>query len=238
VLGYFGERLVEMAGRYGAQVDRIDRPWGEVFDPDEVDDDLLEAVIEGKKTAPSMHIVLQSGSNLILKRMRRKYTKQDFINATNRLLKANPRFTFTTDIIVGFPGETEEEFQETLDAFHKIRYSVAFMYTYSPRKGTPAMRWKDDVAEEVKQERLHRLLELQDEFSAKERQDMLGESIEVLVEKQNKEGRLSGRTRCWKKVVFEGPNEMIGTLQNVALTGYNHQTLIASLPSSSLQAAR
>ena len=115
----------------------------------------------------------------------------------------------------------------TYDHFKQIRYSVAFLFAYSARKGTPAFRWKDDISEEVKHERLQRLLTLYQEIAAEERQEMLGKEVEVLVERRNKEeGVLKGRSRCWKNVVFNGDDRLIGTLQKVKVHGYNHQTLL------------
>jgi tRNA-2-methylthio-N6-dimethylallyladenosine synthase len=103
---------------------------------------------------------------------------------------------------------------------------VGFIFEYSPRKGTPAFRWKDDISVEVKNERLQKLLNLQAELAHNDRQNMLGQIVEVLVEKQSKgENFLKGRTRCWKNVVFEGPLSLVGTLQQVKITGYSNQTL-------------
>ena len=136
-----------------------------------------------------------------------------------------------TDITVGFPTETEEEFQETYDLLKELEYSVAFLFTYSARKGTPAMRWKDDIPESVKQERLHRLLEQQNGIYAKERQALLGQNVEVLVEGRSMKDSSSfkGRTRCWKNVVFPGSDELIGTLQKIKIHSYSNQTLIGEV---------
>ena len=117
------------------------------------------------------------------------------------------------------------------------RYSVAFLYTFSPRKGTPAMRWRDDIPEEVKEERLQRLMSLYHTICAEERQDLLGEEVEVLVDRRNRDGQLRGRTRCWKKVIFPGEESCIGTLQRVKIHSFNHQTLIGErIPTSSVHA--
>ncbi len=113
------------------------------------------------------------------------------------------------------------------DILKEIRYSLAFIFAYSARKGTPAMRWKDDVPEEVKLERLQRLMALQDAISNEERLQMLGNTYEILVERFNKDGQmLKGRTRCWKKAIFEGDASLIGTLQQVRIHSFNHETLI------------
>ena len=107
------------------------------IDPDEVDDDLMEAVLEGKHTCHSFHLVLQSGSNVILKRMNRKYTRQIFLDAVEKLKKASSDCTFTTDVIVGFPGETESDFQETLDVMREVKFAKVHMFPYSPRRKNP-----------------------------------------------------------------------------------------------------
>ncbi len=114
-------------------IDGVERLRISSIDPDEVDDDLLDAVINGKKTCHSMHIVLQSGSNVVLKRMNRKYTRQMFMESIERLQAASPRFTFTTDIIVGFPGETERDFQETLEVMEEVKFAKVHMFPYSDR---------------------------------------------------------------------------------------------------------
>ncbi len=198
--------------------------------PIDITEDLMKAIRDLPSLCEFVHFPLQAGSNRILKKMHRIYTKQQYEEKVNLLRQIVPNVSLGTDIIVGFPTETEEDFQETYDAIKKFRYSVGFFYTYSPRKGTPAMRWKDDVPEEVKQERLQRLIDLQNEIGNEERQEMLGKTVEVLVEDFNRDGNLlKGRTRCWKKVVFAGEASLIGTLQNVVVHSYSNQTLIGDL---------
>jgi tRNA-2-methylthio-N6-dimethylallyladenosine synthase len=159
--------------------------------------------------------------------MHRVYTVEKYLEKVDLLRSIVPDASLGTDIIVGFPTETEEEFQLTYDIFKQIRYSVAFIFAYSARKGTPAFRWKDDISEEVKQDRLQRLLQLHQEICNEERSAMLGSHIEVLVERRNRdEKHLKGRTRCWKNVLFAGDDSLIGTLQTVKVTGFSHQTLI------------
>lgn len=163
--------------------------------------------------------------------MHRIYTIEQYLEKVQMLRDIVPKVSLGTDIIVGFPTETEEEFQMTYDLLKLLEYSVAFIFAYSARKGTPAMRWKDDIPEEVKQERLQRLLELQDQIYAKQRQEMLDQEIEVLVERRNfkDDSLLKGRTRCWKNVLFRGSDELIGTMQQVKIHSYSHQTLLGDL---------
>jgi len=192
--------------------------------------DLMQAIRDLPSLCEFVHFPLQAGSSRILKKMHRIYTKEQYFEKVSLLRQTVPDVSLGTDIIVGFPTETEEEFQETCDALKEIRYSLAFVFAYSPRKGTPAMRWKDDIPEKVKLDRLQRLLDLQNEVSNEERQQMLGQTFEVLVERFNRDGRqLKGRTRCWKKIIFEGEESLIGTLQQVKVHSYSHQTLIGEL---------
>ncbi|QVL57258.1 MAG: tRNA (N6-isopentenyl adenosine(37)-C2)-methylthiotransferase MiaB [Simkaniaceae bacterium] len=198
--------------------------------PIDITRELMEAIRDLPSLCEFVHFPIQAGSSRILKKMHRIYTKEQYFEKVALLKEIVPNVSLGTDIIVGFPTETEEEFEETLEVFRQVRYSVAFLYTYSPRKGTPAMRWKDDISEAVKEERLQRLIALHDEITTEERQGLLGQELEVLVERRNRDGQLKGRTRCWKKVIFPGEDTMIGTLQKVKIHSYNHQTLIGTQP--------
>jgi len=198
--------------------------------PVDITVDLMYAIRDLPSVCEFVHFPIQAGSSRILKKMHRIYTKEQYLEKVDLIRQIVPNVSLGTDIIVGFPTETEEEFQETYDVFEKIAYSVAFIFAYSPRKGTPAFRWKDDIPEEVKQERLHRLLTLHEQICANERQTMLGSEVEVLVERASKDdGQVKGRTRCWKNVVFSGDSSMVGTLQKVKVHSYSHQTLIGEL---------
>ncbi len=206
--------------------------------PIDITVELMQAIRDFPSLCEFVHFPIQAGSSRILKKMHRIYTKEQYLEKVSLLRQIVPNVSLGTDIIVGFPTETEEEFQETYDVLKQIRYSLAFIFAYSPRKGTPAMRWKDDIPEEVKLERLQRLMDLQNEISNEERQMMLGNTYEVLVERFNKDGHmLKGRTRCWKKVIFEGHESLIGTIQKIKVHSYSHQTLIGDLikPESALK---
>lgn len=195
--------------------------------PIDITVELMQAIRDLPSLCEFVHFPIQAGSSRILKKMHRIYTKEQYLEKVALLREIVPNVSLGTDIIVGFPTETEEEFQETIDVLKQIRYSLAFIFAYSPRKGTPAMRWKDDIPEEVKLDRLQRLTDIQNEIMNEERQQMLGSTLEVLVERFNKDGRmLKGRTRCWKKVIFEGDESLIGTLQQVKVHSYSHQTMI------------
>ncbi|GAB4193074.1 MAG: tRNA (N6-isopentenyl adenosine(37)-C2)-methylthiotransferase MiaB [Simkaniaceae bacterium] len=197
--------------------------------PIDITVELMQAIRDLPTLCEFVHFPIQAGSSRILRKMHRIYTKEQYLEKVALLREIVPGVSLGTDIIAGFPTETEAEFEETIEVFKQIRYSVAFIFAYSARKGTPAKRWKDDVPEEIKQQRVQRLLDLHQQICAEERSQMLGRTVEVLVERKNKDGKLKGRTRCWKKVIFPGDESLIGSLQNVAVHSCNHQTLLGKL---------
>ncbi len=198
--------------------------------PVDITIELMHAIRDLPAICEFVHFPMQAGSNPILKKMHRIYTIEEYFEKVALLREIVPDVSLGTDIIVGFPTETDAQFEETYEAMKKIRFSLAFIFAYSPRKGTPAKRWKDDVPESVKEERLQRLLDLQNQITNAELQQMLGQSFEVLVERFNKDGRLlKGRTRCWKKIIFEGPESCIGTLQQIRVHSFSHQTMLGTL---------
>ncbi len=209
------------------QIDGITRIRFMTSHPIDITRDLMFAIRDLKSLCSLVHFPIQSGSSRILKKMHRIYTKEQYLEKVALLKQIIPNVSLGTDIIVGFPTETEEEFEETYEIFKQIRYSVAFLYTYSPRKGTPAMRFKDDIPDEIKQERLQKLMALYHQIEKEEREQMLGSTVEILVDRPNKDGHfLRGRTRCWKKVLFEGDSNLIGKEVMIKLHSFNHQTLI------------
>lgn len=211
------------------KIDGLERIRFMTSHPVDITLELMHAIRDLPSLCEFVHFPIQAGSNRILKKMHRIYTVEQYLEKVAKLREIVPNVSLGTDIIVGFPTETEEEFQQTYDIFKQIRYSVAFIFSYSARKGTPAFRWRDDIPEEVKQERLQRLLNLHSEICTEERQALLGEVIEVLIEQQDpKESHLKGRTRCWKNVRIEG-DAPVGSLQKVKIHGYSNQTLLAKL---------
>lgn len=151
------------------------------IDPDEVDEELLEAIVHGKTTCPSMHLVLQSGSNVVLKRMNRKYTRQVFLETVGRLKQAHPDFTFTTDIIVGFPGETEVDFEETLDVMRQVQFAKVHMFPYSPRPRTRAALYPQ-LPPDVVMARKQIVLRTAEEVAYRLREPFVGRRMRVLTE--------------------------------------------------------
>lgn len=206
-------------GRLADLVRAVDRVGGlrrlriSSIDPDEVDDDLADAVLNGKTTCPSMHIVLQAGSNVVLKRMNRKYTKQMFLDTVERLVQKEPDFTVTTDIIVGFPGETEADFAETLDLVKAVPFAKIHMFPFSPRKRTRAALYPNRAAPEVIRTRKQELLRLAEQRSFALRQQFIGRKMGVLLENETKPGFLSGHTanflRVWVPAQGRHPNDLI-----------------------------
>lgn len=180
-------RLAELVRAVDA-VEGLKRLRVSSIDPDEVDEDLADAILNGKTTCPSMHIVLQSGSNVILKRMNRKYTREIFIETVERLKAARPDFTFTTDVIVGFPGESERDFEDTLEMMDKVRFAKVHMFPYSVRKRTRAALYPNKIAPAVIQERKQKLLRLAEQHAFELRQSYVGQKRWVLLENDQENG--------------------------------------------------
>ncbi len=198
------------------------------IDPDEVDEDLASAILEGKKTCPSMHIVLQSGSNVILKRMNRKYTREIFLETVERLKRAKPDFTFTTDIIVGFPGESERDFEDTLEIMEKVRFAHVHMFPYSVRERTRAALYPNKVSPEVIQERKQRLMRAAEAHTFALRQEYIGQRRMVLLENDESvlPGMIGGHTDHFLQVFVEKGNLKANDLIEVELVNNVPEGLI------------
>lgn len=195
--------------------------------PRDFDDHLIEVLAKKGNLMEHIHLPVQSGSSEILKIMGRKYTREQFLELVRKIKKAIPDVALTTDIIVGFPNETEEQFEETLSLYREVGFEGAYTFIYSPREGTPAAKMKDNVSMEVKKERLQRLNELVSEFSRKAMEKYEGKVVEVLVEGESKNNPdvLSGYTRRNKLVNFKGPKSAIGKIVKVKITEVKTWTL-------------
>jgi tRNA-2-methylthio-N6-dimethylallyladenosine synthase len=182
-------------------------------------DDLVEAYARLPKLCESAHIPLQSGSDRMLKRMHRGYTRERFLELARKLRQVHSGIGLTTDIIVGFPGETEEDLQETLSLVDEVRFDNAYVFKYSQRKDTPAAAMPDQLPQEVIEERHERLLQRVNERSAERYQSFVGRTVEILVEGSSRKNaaRLEGRTRCNKIVVFEGSDRHRGQLMDLRI---------------------
>jgi tRNA-2-methylthio-N6-dimethylallyladenosine synthase len=204
--------------------------------PVDITRQLMEAIRDLPSLCEFIHFPVQAGSNRILRKMHRIYNLEQYYEKVHMLREIVPNAALGTDIIVGFPTETDEEFMETYRVLEDIEYSVAFLFSYSERQGTPATRFKDDVPEEMKQERLQMLLKLQDSIYKKQRAALVGTTQEILVESQSSRNPelLKGRTRCWKNVLVKGNPGLIGSLCQVEIEDFNHQTLLAKQLNESL----
>lgn len=187
--------------------------------PKDLSEKLIQAFVDCDKLCKNIHLPVQSGSSRILKRMNRRYTKEQYLELVEKLKTAVPDITMSTDIIVGFPGETEEDFAETLDLVRKVRFDSAFTFLYSIRKGTPAEKYEEQIPEEIKHERFNRLVELINTISAEKNAKYAGRVERVLVEGASKTNSktFSGRTDGFKLVNFEGTKEMVGNLADVEI---------------------
>ena len=187
--------------------------------PKDFTDDVIEAIKNCNKVCKIVHLPLQSGSSKVLKEMNRKYTKEQYLELAQRIKTEIPQIVFSTDIIVGFPGETEEDFEDTLDVVNKICFEQVYMFIYSRRVGTPADKMINQVPEEIKHKRFDRLKKLVESQIEQNNKKYVGTMQKVLVEGRSKTNKniLTGRTDTNKVVNFEGPDELIGKIANVKI---------------------
>lgn len=188
--------------------------------PKDLSDELIDVMATSKKICKHLHLPVQSGSTEILKKMNRHYTKESYLELVEKLRAKVPDISLTTDIIVGFPGETEEDFEETLDVVRKVRYDSAFTFIYSKRTGTPAAVMEDQVPEDVVKDRFDRLLKEVQEIARETSSRYTGQVVEVLAEEKNHQeaGHLTGRLSNNLLVHFKGDESLIGKLVSVQLT--------------------
>ncbi len=188
--------------------------------PKDLSDKLIQAYVDCDKLCKFIHLPVQCGSSRVLERMNRRYSREDYLTLIRKLREAVPEITISTDIIVGFPGETEEDFQETLSLVAEVEYDSAFTFLYSIRKGTPAEKYEDQIPEDVKHHRFNRLVDLVNEISAKKNAKYVGRVEKVLVEGYSKNTAMaySGRTDGFKLINFEGTEDMVGKIVDVKVT--------------------
>ncbi len=192
---------------------------------------LVEVMAEEPTVAKQLHLPVQSGHNRTLKRMLRRYTVEEYLEKLAWVRDAIPHVALSTDVIVAFPGETEEEYQATLDLMRTVRYDDAYLYRYSPRDGTPATRLPQEqfVSDEVGQARLEKLIEVHRQIQLEINRAQVGRVEDVLVEKEGRRGGLQGRTDGNKVVTFEGPASLIGSFTQVRLTSTSGATFTGEL---------
>jgi tRNA-2-methylthio-N6-dimethylallyladenosine synthase len=200
--------------------------------PNDFSDRVIEAMAETDAVCEHVHLPMQSGSSRTLKRMLRRYSREGYFECVDRLRTAMPGLSMTTDIIVGFPGESEEDFEETLTAVREIGFDDAYTFKFSPREGTPATRMPESefVSEDVASDRLARLIDTVRSRTRERNLGALGERREVLIEKEARRGGLlQARTRDFKTVIVPGESDMIGTYATVELTGTTGSTFTGAI---------
>ncbi|MBE6158658.1 MAG: tRNA (N6-isopentenyl adenosine(37)-C2)-methylthiotransferase MiaB [Firmicutes bacterium] len=207
--------LLEMVAKSGIERLRFvtSHPW-------DFTDEMIDVIAKYDNIMPYIHLPLQAGSSRILKLMGRKYTKEEYLELFNKIKERIPGCAITTDIIVGFPNESDEDFKETLDVVNTCKYDSAFTFIYSPRVGTPAAKMKDSISKEVKEARLQELNKLVNKYSNEKNQTYLNKVVKVLVtEKSQKgEGKVCGYTEDMKLVNVEAPIDTIGKIVDVLIT--------------------
>lgn len=201
-------------------VDGLERIRFMTSNPKDLSDELIEAFAVCDKLCRNLHLPIQSGSNRVLKRMNRKYTREDYLKLIEKLRKMVPNITLSTDIIVGFPGETNEDFEETLSIVKEVEYDSAFTFIYSIRKGTPAEKFEDQIEESEKHRRFDLLVNAVNEISEKKNKAYQDRVEKVLVDgvSKNDKSTLTGRTDGFKLVNFAGKKELIGSIVDVKIT--------------------
>ncbi|MBP3888144.1 MAG: tRNA (N6-isopentenyl adenosine(37)-C2)-methylthiotransferase MiaB [Cellulosilyticum sp.] len=199
--------------------------------PKDLSDELIEVMASSEKICKSLHLPFQSGSSAILKKMNRHYTKESYLELARKIKTAMPGIALTTDIIVAFPGETEEDFQDTMDVVREVGYTSAFTFVYSKRTGTPAATMEDQIPEDVAKDRFNRLLELVNSQGAEALKAYKGKTVEVLLEEVSKGNHevLSGRTDTGLLVNLPAPKEMLGQYVMVNILESKSHYLIGEL---------
>ena len=212
------------------EIPEMDRIWYLTSYPKDFSDELIEVIASSDRVSRSIHLPIQSGSDKILKAMNRGYTKGEYLKLIEKIKTKIPDASISTDIIVGFPGETEEDYLETKELLESIRYERVNLAMYSPREGTVSAKYfKDDVSHEIKVKRLNELLELQKRINREINEAYKAKELPIIVEGTLKDGKLYGRTINNKIVIFEGPKELIGQKLSVKIGTVTAGPLYGSL---------
>lgn len=212
-------------------IDGIERIRFMTSHPKDISDELIYAYKDLDKLSNFLHLPVQSGSTRLLKEMNRKYSKEDYLKLIDKIKTINPDIALSTDLMIGFPGETEEDFEETLDLCKKVEYDTSFTFIYSKREGTIAARSKDQVPDKVKHERFQKLLDVLYPIQLKKNESLINTNQKVLVEGLSKTRNdiLTGRTESFKTVNFKGDPKYIGEIVNVNITSANTFSLNGDL---------
>ena len=222
----FSELLALVAEVNGIERIRFTSPY-----PRDFKKDVIQAIRDIPQVMEHVHMPLQAGSDSELKRMKRLYTIESFADIVAEVRESIPTCAVTTDLIVGFPGETEEEYQGTLEAVRRFRFDSAYMFAYSPRPGTPAGSWEDQIAADVKKVRINELIGLQNSIAAEINQEQVGKEFEVLIESQTKKNKavVQGFSRCFRLIQLEASPDRIGRTAKVRATKGLRAGLVAEL---------
>lgn len=201
------------------EIEGIERIRFMTSHPKDISEKLIYTMRDCKKVCEQLHLPFQAGSNKILHKMNRKYTNEEYLNKVMKAKQEIPGVALSTDVIVGFPGETDEDFEETLDVLRRVEFDQVFMFIYSKRKGTPAAEMEDPSSYEDKHRNFDKLVKLQNDISRKANESYMGKVVEVLVEgkSKNDSSKYTGRTRTGKVVNFSGEDGIIGRLVNVKI---------------------
>ena len=218
------KKLVDLVRAVDA-VDGLQRLRVSSIDPDEIDEELQNAILNGKTTCNSMHIVLQAGSNAVLKRMNRKYTRQQFFETVRRLQAADPDFTVTTDIIVGFPGETDSDFEDTLDVMREVKFAKVHMFPYSERPRTRAALYPNKVSHDVINRRKSEVLRLSEILAFELREQYVGRTMTIITEGDHDKEFLTGHTENFLPVQIPRADFTTNQLLTVKLVSNGPQGL-------------
>jgi tRNA-2-methylthio-N6-dimethylallyladenosine synthase len=220
-------RLMELV----AEVDGIARVRYTTSHPQDFGEELIRLHASHPKVCPYLHLPVQSGSDAVLARMNRTYTRAEYLAKVAALRRAVPRIALSTDVIVGFPGESDRDFEQTLELLEEVRYDFAFLFKFSPRAGTRAARFADRVADELAQARLERMIELQRSHTEAALAASVGRTVQVLVNgpASRQEGYVQGRDERFQSVVFQGGRSLAGSIVPVWITGSSGKTLLGRL---------
>ncbi len=212
-------------------IDGIERIRFMTSHPKDISDELIDAIYECKHVCEHVHLPVQSGSNNLLKRMNRKYSRERYLSIISKLRQKMPNVYISTDLITGFPAETEEDFNQTMQLIEEVRYDSAFTFLYSIRVGTPAAKMKEQIPDKLKHIRFEKLLNRINEIISEKNQNMKGKIVEVLVEGSSSktQGTLMGRTRGYHAVNFKGDKSLIGKLVDVEITDPKRHSLIGKI---------
>ena len=213
------------------KIDGIERIRFMTSHPKDLSDELVESYSSLDKLSNHLHLPVQSGSNRILKEMNRKYTREDYLLIVEKLRKAQPNISITTDIIVGFPGEKEEDFLETLKLVKEVEFDSAYSFLYSIREGTKAAQMEEQIDYKIKHDRFQRLSDAINEISLRKNERFIGQTVKVLVEEVSKNNKdiLTGRSEEFKIVHFKGDKPLIGSIVNIKIEEVTTFTLTGKM---------